>query len=129
MYPILKALLMLYRLGSADLGDWSVFRCVLSCSSNVTINKLDLASASTNGATRPLRRRSREVYGNSIYIIWFRFRYSIIVKVPRLGDSEGTFRSSSQAATCFYQSNHSKVEAIPLSAISTLTLLNAERQA
>jgi len=26
------------------------------------------------------------------------------------------FRSSSQAATCFYQSNHSEVEAIPLSA-------------
>jgi len=27
------------------------------------------------------------------------------------------FRSSSQAATCYYQSNHSKVEAIPLSAL------------
>jgi len=26
-------------------------------------------------------------------------------------------RSSSQAATCYYQSNHSKVEAIPLSAL------------
>jgi len=27
------------------------------------------------------------------------------------------FRSSSQAATCYYQSNHPKVEAIPLSAL------------
>jgi len=27
------------------------------------------------------------------------------------------FRSSSQAATCYYQSNHSKVEAIPLSVL------------
>jgi len=26
-------------------------------------------------------------------------------------------RSSSQAATCYYQSNHSKVEAIPISAL------------
>jgi len=52
--------------------------------------------------------------------------------------AKGPFRSSGQAATCYYQSNHSKVEAIPLSAlpkdttsrpISTLTLLNAERQA
>jgi len=36
----------------------------------------------------------------------------LFVKVPRPGDSEVTF-SSSQAATCCYQSNHSKVEAIP----------------
>jgi len=41
----------------------------------------------------------------------------LLVKVPRPGDSEGTFRSSSQAATFYYQSNHSKVEAIPLSAL------------
>jgi len=33
---------MLYRLGSADLGDRIVFRCVLLCILNVTINKLDL---------------------------------------------------------------------------------------
>jgi len=32
--------------------------------------------------------------------------------VTQQGDSEVTF--SSQAATCYYQSNHSKVEAIPL---------------
>jgi len=29
---------MLYRLGSADLGYYIVFRCVLSCVLNVTIN-------------------------------------------------------------------------------------------
>jgi len=50
------------------------------------------------------------------------------------------FRSSSQAATCYYQPNHSKVEAIPLSTFPQdttselagylhTTLLNAERQA
>jgi len=38
-------------------------------------------------------------------------------KVPRAGDSEVTFWSSSQAATSYYQSNHSKVEAILLSAL------------
>jgi len=31
--------------------------------------------------------------------------------------AKGPFRSSSQAATCYYQSNHSKVEAIPLIAL------------
>jgi len=31
--------------------------------------------------------------------------------------AKGPFWSSSQAATCYYQSNHSKVEAIPLSAL------------
>jgi len=50
------------------------------------------------------------------------------------------FWSSSQAATCYYQSNHSKVEAIPLSSLpkdttsklaglSPHSLLNAGRQA
>jgi len=39
----------------------------------------------------------------------------LIVKVPRPGDSEVTFAVSSQADTCYYQSNHSLVEAIPLS--------------
>jgi len=42
---------------------------------------------------------------------------NLFVKVPRPGDSEGPFRSSSQAATCYYQFNHSKIEAIPLSAL------------
>jgi len=41
----------------------------------------------------------------------------LFVKVPRPGDGEVTFRSSSQAATCYYQSNHSLIEAIPLSAL------------
>jgi len=40
----------------------------------------------------------------------FRFRYSFICQ----GTST---RRQSQAATCYYQSNHSKVEAIPLSAL------------
>jgi len=53
--------------------------------------------------------------------------------------AKGPFRSSSQAATCYYQSNHSKIEAIPCLAqghskrtyrlIFTLFLINAERQA
>jgi len=38
----------------------------------------------------------------------------LFVKVPRPGDSEGPFRSLSKAATCYYQSNHSKVEAFRL---------------
>jgi len=33
----------------------------------------------------------------------------LFVKVPRPGDSEVIFRSSSQAITCNYQSNHLKV--------------------
>jgi len=45
----------------------------------------------------------------------------LFVKVPRPGDSEVTFSvfesSCRQAATCYYQSNHSKVEAISLSAL------------
>jgi len=41
----------------------------------------------------------------------------LFVKIPRPGDSEGTFWSSSLATTCYYQSNHTKVEAIPLSAL------------
>jgi len=31
--------------------------------------------------------------------------------------AKGPLRSSNQAATCYYLSNHSKVEAIPLSAL------------
>jgi len=38
----------------------------------------------------------------------------LFVKVLRPGDREGTFSASSQAAICYYQSNHSKIEAIPL---------------
>jgi len=32
----------------------------------------------------------------------------LFIKVPRPGDSEVTFSASSQAATCYYQFNHSK---------------------
>jgi len=42
---------------------------------------------------------------------------NLFVKVPRPGDSKMTFRSSSQAAICYYQLNHSKIEEIPLSAL------------
>jgi len=42
----------------------------------------------------------------------------LFVKVPRPRDSEVTLWYSSQAATCYYLSNHhSKVGAIPLSAL------------
>jgi len=37
--------------------------------------------------------------------------------MPRPRDSEGPFQSSCQDATCYYQSNHSKAEAIQLSAL------------
>jgi len=37
----------------------------------------------------------------------------LFFKVPRPGNSKGTFWSSSQAATCYYQSYYSKIEAIP----------------
>jgi len=47
------------------------------------------------------------------------FQYSsfarLSAKLPRLGDSEVTF--SVFESSCHYQSNHSKVEAIPLSAL------------
>jgi len=39
------------------------------------------------------------------------------VKVPRPGEAKRPFRSSSQATTCYNQSNHSKVEANPLSTL------------
>jgi len=63
------------------------------------------------------------------------------LSVLGLETAKEPFRSSSQAATCYYQSNHSKVEAIPLSAlpkdttsescrpISILSLFYAKRQA
>jgi len=41
----------------------------------------------------------------------------LFVKVPQPGYSEGTVSILSQAATCFYQSNRLKVEAVPLSAL------------
>jgi len=47
-----------------------------------------------------------------------RFRYSFICQDLDQETAKGPFRSSSQAATCYYQSNYSKVEPIPLSALS-----------
>jgi len=45
----------------------------------------------------------------------------LFVKAPRTGDSKETFLSLSQAAACYYQSDHSKVEAIPLSSLPKYT--------
>jgi len=41
----------------------------------------------------------------------------LFVKVPRKETANGPFRSLSQAATCYYQFSHSKLGAIPLSAL------------
>jgi len=41
----------------------------------------------------------------------------LFVKVPQPRDSEVTFQSSSQATTCYYQSNHANIEAFLLSAL------------
>jgi len=44
----------------------------------------------------------------------------VLIYLSRYLDQEtakGPFRSSSQTSTCYYQSNHSKLEAIPLSAL------------
>jgi len=73
-----------------------------------------------------------------VIINWYLLIY--LSSISRPGDSGVTFRFSSQAATCYYQSNLSKVEATPLSALpkdttselaslSSLSTFNAERQA
>jgi len=41
----------------------------------------------------------------------------LFVKVPRPGDSEVTFSVFDSCCHCYYQSNHSLVEAIPLNAL------------
>jgi len=53
------------------------------------------------------------------YLIMFKFKgfLGTFVKVPWPGDSEVTLRFLSQAAICYYQSNHLKVEAVLLSAL------------
>jgi len=65
----------------------------------------------------------------------------LFVKVPRPGENEGNFSVFESSCTCYYLSNHSKVEAIPVKwlaqehnkrtcrSILTLSLFNAERQA
>jgi len=45
--------------------------------------------------------------GIRIFKIGLSIATHLFVKVPQPGDSEGPFRFSSQAATCYYQSNHS----------------------
>jgi len=57
---------------------------------------------------------------NKRFSVRFRFKYWILIYLSRYLDQEtakGPFRSTSQAATCYYQSNHSNVEAISLSAL------------
>jgi len=47
-------------------------------------------------------------------------RFKVLIYLSRYfeqGTANGPFRSSSQTATCYYQFKHSKVEAIPLSAL------------
>jgi len=56
------------------------------------------------------------------FIFWIRLfgLGTVFIYLLRYLDQETAkrpFRSSSQAATCYYQSNHSKVESIPLSAV------------
>jgi len=57
-------------------------------------------------------------YSIFIQVSLFKFRHSFIFQVTstRRQRSQAALRSSSQAATCYYQSNHSKLEAIPLNA-------------
>jgi len=43
--------------------------------------------------------------------------YSFICQVPQPGDSEGTISVFESSCHCYYQSNHTKVEAIQLSAL------------
>jgi len=42
---------------------------------------------------------------------WYLLIY--LSSIPRPGDTKNPFQSSNQATTFYYQSNHSKVEAIP----------------
>jgi len=47
----------------------------------------------------------------------YKYRYSFICQGTSTRRAKWPFRSSIQTATCYYQSNHSKVEAIPFSAL------------
>jgi len=58
----------------------------------------------------------RTVFCASVFELGLGPGTQLFVKVPWPEDSEWPFQSSSQAASCYYQSNHLKVEAIPLSA-------------
>jgi len=64
-------------------------------------------------------------FQNSWCVRTDRFRYSFICQdTSTRRQRRGPFRSSSQAATCYYQSNCSKVEAIPLSALPRIQQAN-----
>jgi len=55
-----------------------------------------------------------------IYLIQAQVKVYLLIYLSKYLDHEATkesFGSSSQAVTCYYQSNHSKVEAIPISAL------------
>jgi len=89
-----------------------------------------------------VRRSSADTQQHQRFEIWIRQGYEgqvgvaiLLGKVPRSYDSEGPFRSSNQAATCYYQSNHSKVEAIPVSAfllvvhvVAAVAYTNSDRE-
>jgi len=96
----------------------------------------------------PLRKRlNGAIFGIFCYFFGLFFRWSSSSEnfsTDTLGyigqeTAKGPFRSSSQAVTCNYQSNHLKVETIPLSALPKDTTselaglsyypFNAERQA
>jgi len=66
----------------------------------------------------------QDIFNQDQCLLWLRLGTHLFVKVLRPGDSEVTFWSSSHAATCYYQSNHSKVEAIQLSALPKDTTSN-----
>jgi len=95
---------------------------------------------SSGGGIRPLPRDGgAEEFREDLTVCCFDHLFA---KLPWPGESEMTLQFSSQAATCYWQSNHSEVEAISLSALPkyttsefldlsffTLSLFNAERQA
>jgi len=69
-------------------------------------------------------RESVQIPKNPITVTWSRsywyLTWYLLIYLSRCLDqktAKWTFQFSSQATTCFYQSNHSKVEAIPLGAL------------
>jgi len=52
-------------------------------------------------------------FGDLPNLVRLRLGTHLFVKIPWPGDSEKTFSVLSQAGTCYYQSNHSKLEAFP----------------
>jgi len=85
--------------------------CSNSSSKAVWLESLRLGSKDEE------RQCDRSITSCCLHTVQFCSFGRLIAKLPQPGDREVTFRSSSQAATCYYQSNHSKVEAISLSAL------------